>query len=110
VVRVKVRPSPERQPNAALVGAAYAQHFYDSPAALSQKYGVEIDAGWTVVGQVNNPGAAGAAPASPVPTGNKMEDSFEQIALLMNNAFRMAQAPAFPAISMTPIAIFRSLR
>jgi hypothetical protein len=110
VVRVKLRPNPDKQPNAALVGAAYTQYFHDSPAALSQKYGVEIDAGWTIVGQINSAGPAGAAPASPVPTGNKMEDSFEQIALLMNNAFRMAQAPAFPAISFTPIAIYRSLQ
>ena len=29
---------------AVLVGSAYARHFYDSPAALSQKYGIEIDA------------------------------------------------------------------
>src|ERR1051325_7533337 len=48
VVRIKVRPSPT-EPNAVLVGSAYARHFYDSPAAPSQKFGVEIDAGWTVL-------------------------------------------------------------
>jgi hypothetical protein len=107
IVRVKVRPSPE-EPNAVLVGSAYAEHFYDSPAALSQKYGIEIDAGWTVLGQLNIPNPA--AQATPIPTGNRMEDSFEQIALLMNNAFRLANAPAFPAISFTPIAIYRTMR
>ncbi len=107
VVRIKVRPSPT-EPNAVLVGAAYARHFYDSPAALSQKYGVEIDAGWTVLGQLNIPNAA--PQAHPIPTGNRMEDSFEQIALLMNNAFRLASAPAFPAISFTPIVIYRTAR
>src|SRR4051812_31867830 len=107
IVRVKVRPSPE-QPNAVLVGSAYVEHFYDTPAALSQKYGVEIDAGWTVLGQLNVPNAA--AQATPIPTGNRMEDSFEQIALLMNNAFRLANSPAFPAISFTPIAIYRTIR
>ena len=107
VVRVKVRPSKE-QPDAVLIGSAYVEHFYDTPAALSQKYGVEIDAGWTVLGQLNVPNAA--AQATPIPTGNRMEDSFEQIALLMNNAFRMANAPAFPAISFTPIAIYRTTR
>ena len=30
-----------------------------------------------------------------------MEDSFEQIALLMNNAFLLANAPAFPSVSFT---------
>jgi hypothetical protein len=106
VVRVKVRPSPQAQPAAVLVGSAYARHFYDTPAALSQKYGIEIDAGWTVVGQLNAPNAA--AQSMPLPVGNKMEDSFEQIAILMNNAFRLANAPSFPAVSFTPIAVYRT--
>jgi hypothetical protein len=107
VVRVKIRPSRDN-PACTLVGSAYTRHFYDPPAALSQKYGIEIDAGWTVVGQLNVPNPA--AIAGPIPIGNKMEDAFEQIALLMNNAFHLANAPAFPAISMTPIAIYRSVK
>jgi hypothetical protein len=91
-----------------LVGSAYAGHFYDSSAALSQKYGVDIDAGWTVVGQLNIPNPT--AQSMPIPTGNRMEDSFEQIALLMNNAFRLSSAPAFPALSFTPVAIYRTAR
>jgi hypothetical protein len=71
---------------------------------MSQKYGVEIDAGWIVVGQLNVPKTQ---TSNPIPTGNRMEDAFEQIALLMNNAFRLASAPAFPAVSFTPIAIYR---
>ncbi len=106
IVRVKIRPSKEN-PQCALVGSANARHFYDSPAALSQKYGIEIDAGWTIVGQLNVPNPA--ALANPMPVGNKMEDAFEQIALLMNNAFRLANAPAFPAVSLTPIAIYRTV-
>jgi len=109
VVRVKVRPSAD-QPRHVLIGSAYAHHFYDTPAALSQKYGVEVDAGWTVVGQLNVPNDGGApAQAQPIPTGNQMEDAFEQMALLMNNAFRLANAPAFPALSLTPIAIYRTV-
>ncbi len=104
LVRVKLRPSPEH-PQAALIGSAHGAHFYDGPAALSQKYGLEIDAAWTVLGQLNVPNPT--LPAQPIPTGNQMEDAFEQIALLMNNAFRLANAPAFPALSMTPIAIYR---
>src|SRR5688500_3215330 len=60
IARVKVRPSKE-QPAAVLIGSAYVEHFYDSPAALSQKYGVEIDAGWTVLGQLNVPNPAAQA-------------------------------------------------
>ena len=107
LVRIKVRPKPADQPAAALVGSGESRHFYDSPAALSQKYGVEIDAGWQVVGQLNVPKTT---TSNAIPTGNRMEDSFEQIALLMNNAFRMANAPAFPAVSFTPIAIYRTTR
>ena len=107
VVRVKVRPSKDN-PACTLIGSAYTRHFYDPPAALSQKYGIEIDAGWTVLGQLNVPNPA--PQALPIPIGNKMEDAFEQIALLMNNAFRLANAPTFPAISMTPIAIYRSIK
>jgi hypothetical protein len=105
IVRVKLRPSRE-QPAAVLVGSARADFFYDTPAALSQKYGIEIDAGWTLVGQLNVPNLA--APPAPIPVGNQMEDSFEQMALLMNNAFRLANAPAFPLVSLTPIAIYRT--
>jgi hypothetical protein len=109
VVRVKVRPNPEH-PRHVLIGSAYADHFYDTPAALSQKYGVEVDAGWTVLGQLNIPNEGAATSAQPIPTGNQMEDAFEQMALLMNNAFRLANAPAFPALSLTPIAIYREAR
>ena len=105
IVRVKLRPSRE-QPAAVLVGSARADSFYDTPAALSQKYGIEIDAGWTVVGQLNVPNLA--SPPAPIPVGNQMEDAFEQMALLMNNAFRLANAPAFPMVSLTPIAIYRT--
>lgn len=105
IVRVKIRPSSEH-PQAVLVGSTYIDQFYDSPAALNQKYGLEIDANWTTVAQLNMPGQT--APIQPMPIGNQMEDSFEQLSLLMNNAFRLANGPAFPAVSMTPIAIYRS--
>jgi hypothetical protein len=36
-----------------------------------------------------------------------MEDAFEQIAMLMNNAFRVASAPQFPNVSFTPLAMYR---
>ena len=107
IVRVKLRPGRE-QPAAVLVGSARAEYFYDTPAAMSQKYGIEIDAGWTVVGQLNVPNLA--SPPAPIPVGNQMEDAFEQMALLMNNAFRLANAPSFPMVSLTPIAIYRTAK
>jgi hypothetical protein len=107
IVRVKLRPSKEH-PAAMLIGSARAEHFYDTAAAMSQKYGIEIDAGWTVIGQLNVPNLA--SPPQPIPVGNQMEDAFEQMALLMNNAFRLANAPAFPSLSFTPLAIYRAAR
>ncbi len=107
IVRLKIRPNPS-EPKALLVGSAYVDLFYDSPAALNQKYGVEIEAGWQVLAQINVPGQGSAV--QPMPIGNQMEDSFEQIALLMNNAFRLANAPAFPAFSISPIGIYRIIR
>jgi hypothetical protein len=108
IVRVKIRPSTEHPQNV-FVASAETANFYDAPAALSQKYGVEIDAGWTVVGQLNVPSPE-APPPQPIRIGNQMEDAFEQMALLMNNAFRVAAAPAFPALSLTPIAIYRDAK
>jgi hypothetical protein len=105
ILRIKLRPS-EDNPAAVLVGSAYTENFYDSPAALSQKFGVEVNAAWTALGQLNVPNAA--ASQLPIPTGNRMEDSFEQIALLMNNAFKLSGAPQFPAVSFTPLAIYRT--
>jgi hypothetical protein len=107
IVRVKLRPSSEH-PAAVLVGSARAEYFYDTPAAMSQKYGIEINAGWTLVGQLNVPNLA--SPPAPIPVGNQMEDAFEQMALLMNNAFRLANAPSFPMVSLTPIAIYRTAK
>ena len=106
VVRVKVRPSPSH-PAAVLTGPAAVKYFHDSPAALSQKYGVEIDAGWAVVCQLNAPNLQN--PPQAIPIGNQMEDAFEQLAMLMNNAFKVANAPAFPNVSITPIAIYREI-
>ena len=105
LVRVKLRPNKVSQPQATLVASAHVNGFYDAPAALSQKYGLETDAGWTMVAQLNAPSSTSAA--QPLPTGNQMEDAFEQIALLMNNAFKLANAPAWPNLSVTPLAIYR---
>ena len=106
MVRVKIRPSGEH-PAAVLTGPAAIKYFNDSPAALSQKYGVEIDANWTVVAQLNTPNLQ--TPPQAMPIGNQLEDAFEQLAMLMNNAFKVANAPTFPNVSITPIAIYREI-
>jgi hypothetical protein len=72
---------------------------------LSQKYGYEIDADWVTLGQVNR-STASEEPMS-IPVGNEMEDSFEAVALEVNGITRVASATTFPAVSFTPISIYR---
>ena len=107
VVRIKIRPSAEHA-GAVLIGSGYVGNFSDTPAVLSQKYGIEINApGWVVLAQINASG--GGEALAPIPVGNRMEDSFEQLAMLMNNAFKVASAPAFPGVSVTPLGIYRKV-
>jgi kynurenine formamidase len=91
---VKVRPSPQVTRRPVLVGSAYAEHFYDTPAALSQKYGVEIDAGLDEPRPAQRPQRHDrrAAAAHGQPHG----DAFEQIAMLMNNASPRRERAAVP--------------
>lgn len=103
-VRVKVVPDPE-QPSKTFVGSADLGCFHDSAASLAQKYGYGIDAGWVVLGQVNR--STAESKPTPIPTGNEMEDAFESVALSINDLFRVASATTFPAISFTPISVYR---
>lgn len=105
VVRLKLLPSREH-PNKAFAASADPKSFHDTTAALSQKYGYEIDAGWVALGQINM--SRDVADPQPIPIGNKMEDSFELVALGINNLIRFASAVRFPAVSLTPISIYRT--
>jgi hypothetical protein len=44
-----------------------------------------------------------------MPTGNAVEDMFERLALAVNRVHRVASAPVFPAMSITPVAIYREV-
>lgn len=105
VVRVKVVPDPDRPTNA-FVGSALLSAFHDSAASLAQKYGYGIDAGWSVLGQVNR--SMSPNDPTPIPTGNDMEDAFEAVALNINSLVQVASATRFPALSFTPISIYRT--
>jgi hypothetical protein len=104
-VRIKVLPYGSKG-GEMLVGSCLPGHFFDPPALLSQNYGCDINAAWTVVGVLNT---APPAPAPPLPTGNAVEDMFERLALAVNRIHRVASAPDFPAMSVTPLAIYRTL-
>jgi len=65
-----------------------------------------FDGGWVVLGQVN--GSVSESEPIPIPTGNEMEDAFESLALNINSLFHVASATTFPAISFTPISVYRT--
>jgi hypothetical protein len=104
-VRVKVLPE-KKCPSNVFVGSGNLANFHDSAASLAQKYGYEIDADWVTLGQVNL-SSVSEQPVS-IPTGNDMEDAFEQAALGVNKIVRVASATTFPAVSFTPISIYRT--
>lgn len=103
-VRIKVVANKKHKENV-FVGSGDPDSFHDTVSSLTQKYGYEVDANWTVMGQ-SNISAVSEEPA-PIPIGNAMEDMFEQIALMVSGLNRMATAVKFPAISFNPISIYR---
>jgi len=105
VIRIKLLPS-KKHTDKVLVASAGLENFHDTAAALSQKYGYEIDAGWVALGQINISNVSDEP--FPIPIGNEMEDRFEQVALAINNIVRIASAVKFPAVSFTPISIYRT--
>lgn len=105
VIRVKLLPS-KNHTDKVFVASVGLESFHDTAAALSQKYGYEIDAGWVALGQINISNVLDEP--LPIAIGNEMEDSFEQAALAINNIVRIASAVRFPAVSFTPISIYRT--
>lgn len=106
IVRIKLLPSREH-PDKIFVGSGELVNFHDTAASLVQKYGYEIDADWIVLGQINL--SQVSDDPVPMPTGNEMEDGFEQIVLALNDLIRSATAAEFPRISFTPISIYRTV-
>lgn len=104
-VRFRVVPSAE-YPTVLLVGSAHREFFLEAPAGLAEKYGYIIDAGWQMLGQLNVPQAH--HDTVPMPTGNNILDNFEAMTMHVNGIFRVAHAPVFPAVSVTPICIYRN--
>jgi hypothetical protein len=107
VIRIKVVPNKNHLENL-FVGSGSQANFYDSTASLNQKYGYEIDANWVTLGQINLSEAQDEP--MPIPIGNQMEDGFEKVVFGLNNVVRIASSPKFPAISFTPISIYRTVQ
>jgi len=104
-VRIKVVPAGSQR-GEMFVGSCQPAGFSESPAVLSQKYGCDVTANWVVLGLMNVTAETGT-PA--MPTGNAVEDMFERLALAVNRIHRVASAPVFPGLSLTPIAVYRDI-
>ncbi|MGN6366934.1 MAG: hypothetical protein ACTHN5_01605 [Phycisphaerae bacterium] len=104
-VRIKIVPAGSQR-GEMFVGSCHPHGFTESAAVLSQKYGCDVDAKWQILGLMN---VAGETNTPPMPTGNAVEDMFERLALAVNRIHRVASAPIFPAMSITPLAIYREL-
>ena len=105
-IRMKIVPN-RKNPQNIFIGSGNPEYFNDKAEFLSQKYGYEIDANWTVFGQINISKNTDNTRLS-LPTGNAMEDSMEQLFLALNDISRIAGAITFPAVSFTPITIYRT--
>ncbi len=107
LVRIKVFPL-QNSLEKLFVGTADRALFRYSPSALVNLYGSVIDAGWASVLKVNKglyyePGLVVSK------TGNDMEDSLEQLADIFSSLASMTQGFKFPAVAVTPIAIYREI-
>lgn len=107
LVRVKVFPFPNVIEKV-FVGSAQRSLFRYAPSELVNIYGSVIDAGWTSILQVNK--GVNHEPGQLVSkTGNEIEDSFENLADFLSNLATATQGVKFPAIAVTPIAIYREI-
>ena len=105
MVRLKVVPVASSLSHV-IVGTCRPDCFQDPVAAVSQKYGCDIDAQWRVLAQVN--ASDGDDAPQPLPVGNLIDDQIETVFTAMNEMLSIATAVTFPAISCTPISIYRS--
>ena len=104
-IRLKVFPFPAA-PSLVLVGTAERPMFRYPPGLLANTYGMVIDAGWNCVLQVNR-GVSYPLGRLSSTTGNQVEDGLEQMIDSLVGLNMIAQGIRFPAVAVTPIAIFR---
>jgi hypothetical protein len=106
MVQMKVIPNISHPKNL-FVGLGYPENFYEKMPQLTQKYGYDIYADWTVFGQINIPSQSLKTITS-FPTGNKIVDAMENVLVALSNVQAIASNVVFPTISITPISVYRS--
>lgn len=106
-IKVKIFPFQNNQEKL-FVGTAERALFRYSPPALVNLYGSVIDAGWISILQINK-GIYHEPGQMLSKTGNDMEDGFEQLADIFSGLAKVTQGIKFPAVAVTPIAIYREI-
>lgn len=107
VIRIKVFPF-QNALEKVFVGSADRSLFRYSPTSLANLYGSVIDADWISILQVNK--GVHHEPGQMVSTtGNDMEDGLEQMADYFSSLATIAQGVKYPAVAVTPIAIYREI-
>ena len=108
MIRVKIFPFFESNPERVLIGTADRTFFRYLPNTLTNLYGPVVDAGWVSILQINKgePYTLGKLVSN---SGNKIEDSLEQLADYLSSLGTLTQSVTFPAIAITPIAIYREI-
>ena len=104
-IRVKIFPY-RKDTNKFFIGNAERKAFRLPPVSIRNTYGAVFDANWFCLLQINlgvkhQPGTFVST------TGNEMEDAFERVVETTATLSNLTHGVNFPAVAMTPIAIFR---
>lgn len=103
--RVKVRPTGA--PNEyVLAGTGRTDGLIEAGAAVGPMVRSPIGVEWVVVGQLTLPDQEGST-TDVMATGNEMEDALEGMATTLDGIGKLGSSVAFPALSITPIAVYR---
>jgi hypothetical protein len=102
-VRLKIFPDASH-PERVLVGRAARSLFRYSPSILVATYGRVIDAGWTALVHVHK-GATFSPPSAQASGQQELDDMMEGLTDVI--AGLSTSGVQFPAVAMTPLAIYR---
>ena len=105
IIKIKIVPNVSI-PGNLFIGLADPKYFNELSSAIYQTYGCDIDANWITLGQINFPKKT-TSNSIILPSGNLMEDSIENVILALDNVQNFASSVKFPAISITPLSIYR---
>jgi hypothetical protein len=106
-LRLKVFPF-HRDDSRYLVGNVSADHLQQPRASLWLTGGVESQSKWSAMGIVNQLRAVDPASIS-LPPNPTLEEHLEQVLLAFSGIARVAASVELPAISFTPLAIYRQV-